>query len=383
MNIRNKDLIDLFDQLNSKPIVVQTIYVKLLGWIAAALLAQIIYWAGTKKGKVFYKTNEEFCLEIFLGAAEFKAAKKKLVDLGIITVDVRGLPAKSFYTFNKEKLISLIINSIQLEDDQPVGRFSPNCDDNWDEEINNAHQLVRRFSSNQLGENRPTITENTYIDKKTSLMRGTKKPDFEEKISKEIEKKKPMSKQSPKTRIDPNLELSDEWTEIALREGIISERLIEAFQRFKNYWISGDAPKPLKSNWKMTWQNWCMDDVEKGKFIRPKPNSSIGNDVQNTQEINRIKHEIKKNPRQASNQVVEARIKILEHFGAETYKVLFEEMIISNVFGTFIFESMYMDEGTEAYRNRQMRYDKIYDELKNLLGSIKFAEREYPSRQHQ
>ena len=56
--------------------------------------------------RAFYKTDEEFAKELAFTISEFRAAKKKLKDDGYISIERRGLPAKTFYFVNAPLLLS-------------------------------------------------------------------------------------------------------------------------------------------------------------------------------------------------------------------------------------------------------------------------------------
>jgi hypothetical protein len=114
------------------------IYSQITGSITAGLLlSQIVYWWYNNKGEEFYKTNIEFCRELSMGLDEFKGAKNKLAKIGIIKITRKGIPAKSFYTLDEDKLIKAITSKRK------------------------NHQQVGGKSTNWMGENPPTITENT------------------------------------------------------------------------------------------------------------------------------------------------------------------------------------------------------------------------------
>lgn len=84
--------------MSQKVIAYHPILSKITGKLTSGvLLSQIMYWANTKDGKEFYKTDKEFCEETGLTLDELKAAKKRLIEGGFITVVKRGTPQRSFY----------------------------------------------------------------------------------------------------------------------------------------------------------------------------------------------------------------------------------------------------------------------------------------------
>lgn len=83
------------------------------------------------------------------------------------------------------------------------------------------------------------------------------------------------------TRIDPNLELPDEWREICERlDPDLDPNLV--FDNFKNYWLGVSGKGALKADWKATWRNcvssyrnapdWKRNPMLKKTFVRKDPN---------------------------------------------------------------------------------------------------------------
>jgi len=125
----NEELRGLFESFNEKPIAYHRIYSKITGSITAGLLlSQLLYWAKTMEYKEFYKTDKDFADELGMGLYELKGAKKKLNDLGLVSIKRKGVPAKTYYKVNVEKVITLITSygkNPQLDDDKTH---------NWNEE---------------------------------------------------------------------------------------------------------------------------------------------------------------------------------------------------------------------------------------------------------
>jgi hypothetical protein len=62
------------------------------------------------------------------------------------------------------------------------------------------------------------------------------------------------------TRLDPELELTEDWVDVAAKLRLAPE---STFRKFKNYWLSKPGNNATKLDWLRTWQNWCMTEAEK------------------------------------------------------------------------------------------------------------------------
>jgi len=105
----------LLDVLGEKPVAYQRIFAKITGSVTAGVLfAQIRYWLKIMQYKEFYKTDKDFCEELGMGIYEFRSAKKRLLNLGLITTVRRGTPGKTFYNVDLEKTVMLCTVNTQL-----------------------------------------------------------------------------------------------------------------------------------------------------------------------------------------------------------------------------------------------------------------------------
>lgn len=110
----------LLKKLNEKPIVYHAIYAKITGSVTAGiLLSQILYWWSTKDSNEFYKTDKDWCEELNFGLWELKGAKEKIKQTGIVKIERKGNPAKTYYTIN-EKLLEDMISSCCKNQQQEV-----------------------------------------------------------------------------------------------------------------------------------------------------------------------------------------------------------------------------------------------------------------------
>ena len=98
-------------EILDRPIAFQRPFVALGAGITGALmLSQAVYWArrGSDVQGWFFKTQMEWEEETGLRRAEQETARKRLVTLGVLEEDRKGIPAKLYYRVNFEKLESLL-----------------------------------------------------------------------------------------------------------------------------------------------------------------------------------------------------------------------------------------------------------------------------------
>lgn len=101
-------------ELLDRPIAFHRPFATITGSINAALfLSQALYWTNRSdaKGGWFYKTQSEWFDETFLSRRDQETARHKLVEMGILNEERRGVPARMFYCINKETLTVILRNA--------------------------------------------------------------------------------------------------------------------------------------------------------------------------------------------------------------------------------------------------------------------------------
>lgn len=122
--------------LGDKPIAFHPIFARVTGSVTAALfLSQLLYWWCRRTGDSVYKTREEWEEETTLSADRQRSAIRRLTKLGILRVELLGLPARNHYFVNEETLLRLVQDALESRESprtssgifqrQPVG-FSDN-----------------------------------------------------------------------------------------------------------------------------------------------------------------------------------------------------------------------------------------------------------------
>lgn len=108
-------------QLLDRPIAYQPAFAQLRagkvksGPTAAVLLSQFVYWHNRMDGEWMYKTREDIKKETGLSRDEQETARKRLIALGVLQEELRGVPATLHYKINTERLEQLLLAPDRVE----------------------------------------------------------------------------------------------------------------------------------------------------------------------------------------------------------------------------------------------------------------------------
>lgn len=108
-------------KLLDRPIAYQPAFAQLRagkvksGPAAAVLLSQLVYWHNRMDGEWMYKTREDIKKETGLSRDEQETARKRLIALGVLEEQLRGVPATVHYKINTERLEVLLLAPDQAE----------------------------------------------------------------------------------------------------------------------------------------------------------------------------------------------------------------------------------------------------------------------------
>jgi hypothetical protein len=196
---------NLLIQLNQRPIAVYPIYIKITGSVnAGLLLSQLMYWYGAVNGRIFYKSDAEIMEETCLSESELRTAKNKLKSMSFIEIKAKGVPAKTHYSINAEKLISEIHNISSVKSTKLKKRNQQNCNSEINETItestteNNTKNTSYILSENSKEFSPIEINGNEIKEKKNGkvnpfqLISELQKEEEKEKFApKEKEERKP------------------------------------------------------------------------------------------------------------------------------------------------------------------------------------------------
>lgn len=89
------------------------IYTKVTGSISAGLLlSKIMYHPTGDIHEGIYYTDTVLCKELGMGVHQLRDAKKRLINLHIAAVKRKGLPAKTEYKIDTNRLVELVEQSV-------------------------------------------------------------------------------------------------------------------------------------------------------------------------------------------------------------------------------------------------------------------------------
>lgn len=144
-----------FEALNERPIAFFPIYADITGTVnAALLLSQLMYWHTAMKGKEFYKTDDQIMQETRLGSKQLINAKAILEEKVLISIERKGVPAKSFYTIHLQNIKDAINRFKELERDDSSFHSSS---------TETAELVPPKRLDKSIPNGRTTTENNTYI----------------------------------------------------------------------------------------------------------------------------------------------------------------------------------------------------------------------------
>jgi len=142
------------EKLLDRPIAFQRAFMALgAGASGALFLSQAVYWSSRTGNdeKWFYKTIEEWTEETGLSRHEQDGARKKLKAKGILEIVKKGIPCKTYYRVNFEKLAE-VLGLIPATNKNAEIRQT---------EMPKSGKLDCQEPANSCAENQQTITEIT------------------------------------------------------------------------------------------------------------------------------------------------------------------------------------------------------------------------------
>ncbi|NDA62880.1 MAG: hypothetical protein EBX50_12680 [Chitinophagia bacterium] len=284
-----QELTEFFDL----PIVFHRSFVSFGGVTGALLLSQMCYWSKRTNNQDawFWKTQEQWEDETGLTRYEQETARKRLVSCGAISEKKEGIPCKTWFKVNHERIFELIksnklvcgipaysdagkphtvmlenrIHTIteittEINTDNIYNPKFDLADQNQKIEQNNDQILSNSKTSNLSAIERTKTKSNTKTPKK-NLNTATE----QEMASNGYCGTSDDGSSNKATRLSENWALTDELLAdaraIAAKAGLIvtDNELMLLADSFKDYWTFENKSK--KTNWRTTWLNWVRKDM--------------------------------------------------------------------------------------------------------------------------
>ena len=150
--------------LLDRPIAFQRAFVDLgIGITGALLLSQAVYWANRTDDEDgwFYKTQDEWQSETGLTRTEQETARRRLIALGVMSEERRGIPARLFFRLNEEVLVSQLTLAVGCNLD--CGKAAINSEEKPPASKRKSSKPARKISARRTAQK-----SQSNIDKTTS-----------------------------------------------------------------------------------------------------------------------------------------------------------------------------------------------------------------------
>lgn len=261
-------------ELLDSPIAFHRAFVRLGAGITGALmLSQAVYWSKRTKDADgwFYKTQTEWEDETGLSRSEQEGARRKLKNLGILLEDRKGVPCKTYYRIDAEKLDALLANSSEKPKASSLQKScKQGCGNPANKDAENPQSSVQESCKQDCGkpaskaaENLQTITETTQRLPKDYDRDLPFDPPSDPNAS-GPPKKPPANR---KTKLPDDFEPTQERVNAALsywnRCGRTDLNPLDEFEKFIAH---HEANGSRMANWDAAWRKWYCNAVT---FNRP------------------------------------------------------------------------------------------------------------------
>lgn len=176
-------------QLLDRPIAYQPSFAQLragkvkAGPVGAVLLSQLVYWHNRMDGSWIYKTRDQIAKETGLSRDEQETARKRLVALGVLEEELRGVPATMHFRINTQILEVLLLATTSYP--QQLGATHPTRkrQHNYSVGGNTPNQLVEtppaswREPTQQVGGDAPNFHLGDYKENTKRVCQADELPD--------------------------------------------------------------------------------------------------------------------------------------------------------------------------------------------------------------
>jgi hypothetical protein len=263
---------------------------KCIGFLASGFLSQLIYYSAAFNKNTFHKTDAEISDEVGFTVKEIRTARAYLIELGFISYERKGIPARGYYTIFPEKINAFLDNKLcQIgELAKPKGQTckdeSANLQSQKGELLHNIqhnkqHNIHKNIHNNKEGkiENFAPTQTTENINFEVPFLNENGNPINEHPAKQQKPKLNNVAPQSVKNTLTPTI---DEVLEEALKKGLNPETAKYEASQFFNYydsvgWQYGKGRKITR--WRSAFAGWLnraekWANKDKQRTSNPKPN---------------------------------------------------------------------------------------------------------------
>lgn len=253
---------------------------------AGLVLNQLHYWWTHCANKTigFYKTIKELSKELDLSVYAIGKSIKILEKLGYIRRKIKKLQHKTYFLVDdaviKEAMMNIDSNNnrehLYRVFNGSIGRISRNaiydiprnatCRVSGDSTCESSGDATCHVSYKEHKNYKKNYSEsytNMNTDKSSNDFELTPDNEQQDDINSNPDHDNSVeyapTGRHKKCPWSENWVMPDKYLNYAASKGLIGDVLDIEIEKFINYWISGNAKSPNKSNWEATWRNWVLN----------------------------------------------------------------------------------------------------------------------------
>lgn len=250
------------------------------------VLNQLHYWWTRCANKTigFYKTIKELSKELDLSVYAIGKSIKMLEKLGYIRRKIKKLQHKTYFLVD-DAVIKKAMMSIDPSNNREhlyrvfngsIGRISRNaiydiprnatcrvsgdstCESSGDATCHVSYKEHKNYIKNYS-----ESYTNMHTDKSSNDFELTPDNEQQDDTNSNLNHDNsveyaPIGRHK-KCPWSENWVMPDKYLNYAASKGLIGDVLDIEIEKFINYWVSGNAKSPNKSNWEATWRNWVLN----------------------------------------------------------------------------------------------------------------------------
>ena len=223
---------------------------KLVGLEAAALLGELC-GRQAQHGPDFWATNEQLCDSTTLSERGLRNASKRLVEVGFVSVEKKGLPARNHYTVNEDAVAEFFGGDVERGDVMPEDCIDKSMHNDIDKSFQNATTTGCKTPRPYIcSKNDEVITssknEEHIVRKQASAQRpAPSRPWNEDEGAKVVEVVQALNEETG-SHYRPTSKATMRHVLARLREGFTVEDCKEVIRKKTEEWAGTDMEKYLR-----------------------------------------------------------------------------------------------------------------------------------------